>query len=119
MRIARVFLAGCIMTLVIAGRGAQAGAQGPLGCCLYTQASTQTCADMVTDVFCSSGVSGTFRPGGKCRGGEEVDPGVFVDGICAPVTPAPAMSNNVMLMTAAMLALVGVLRLVRGRRAHS
>ncbi|MGD9763857.1 MAG: hypothetical protein AB7V27_09110 [Candidatus Binatia bacterium] len=117
MRIARTVLLGCMMALVIAGPREHAAAQGdPVGCCLITTLAT-TCAEMVTAESCATS-GGTFLAGGTCRGGTPIGENEFLDGVCAPApTAAPALSKHVTLFAAVMLAGVGLLRLMRRRRA--
>ena len=116
-----ILLTGFFITTAIAGFAGQASAQPePLGCCLAALAlsSPTTCADMIPEGDCST-ANGSFVAGGKCQGGTPIPSSpAFIGGICAPAASlAPAMSKNVMLMVAAMLAAVGMLRLARRRRA--
>ena len=116
----RSILLTASIIMVAACPAGRAGAQEPaIGCCFVS--SSYTCGDLIPADVCAT-ASGSFVAGGTCQGGTPYPgvPNVFIGGTCGPsAAPAPAMSTNVLLGAAAMLAAVGMLRLARRRRDSS
>ena len=105
-----VLVAAAFVVVVMATLAGRVAAQ-VTGCCDVGDPFI-SCLDNVSPAACEDDIrlsgGGPFIPGGACVGGE-------LGSCTGPKAPAPTMSRNGLLMTALVLAGVGMLQLLRRR----